>query len=94
MQPRPRSSLEVIQPEFLLELLVPLLDRPAAMRQGYQPGDGSILGEVGDVVLVAVRPDPLDEQPPHGAGAIVRLGVGLADPDRHSFDGSRNWSNG
>ena len=57
MQPLPRPALEVIQPELLLELLVPLLDCPAAMRQGHQPGDGSILGEVGDVVFIAVLAD-------------------------------------
>jgi len=33
MRSPPRSALEVIQPQFLLELLVPMLDRPAAMRQ-------------------------------------------------------------
>src|SRR5215210_7495149 len=51
VEPPPRPPLEVVQPEFLLQLLVPLFDRPPALpepnrcpaaRVGRQVGQGEL----------------------------------------------------
>src|SRR3954447_26722192 len=58
MQAGPGPALEVAEPQFLLELLMYLLARPARLDGGDQPAQRSPLRQVAEVVflLAAVAP--------------------------------------
>src|SRR5690349_16048844 len=51
VQPAPRAALEVIEPEFFLELLVRLLAHPPGFDERGQLLQGRVRWQVGQVVL-------------------------------------------
>src|SRR6185437_3748147 len=65
---RPRASFEVIEPEFVFQLLILLLDRPALMRQTGEIVERGRAREMDEVVLgPRRRPEvALGEQPDLG----------------------------
>src|SRR5262252_7406430 len=66
----PRATFEVVQPEFLLELLIALLDLPARLPDtncSLQAGGGWQIGQrVADRAVAA----PLDQQPTRFGGGV------------------------
>ena len=52
MQPPPRATLEVIEPEFFLELLVGLLAHPTRFDRGGQLFQRRIGRQVGQIILL------------------------------------------
>src|SRR3954471_19070076 len=72
VEPAPGAALVVVQPEFLLHLLVPLLHRPAALPQPDRLDPASRLGQVAQGVLDLAAGLLLDQQPDRpGPGAVA-----------------------
>src|SRR5262249_16545732 len=70
----PRPPLEVVQPELLLHLLVPLLDRPPALPQPDRPQGARPGRQIGQGVLDLPVGLLLDQQPDRGgAGTLPSL---------------------
>ncbi len=68
MESAPRAALEVIQAEFLFELLIVLFDGPAP---GCEPNEflkRSIGGQVRQVVFKSFVAELFDQQPAGGSG--------------------------
>src|SRR4051794_8517583 len=63
MQASPGPAFEVAEPEFLLELLVHLLARPARLDAGDQPPQRGPLRQVAEVVLLLAAVAPFADQP-------------------------------
>jgi len=51
VQARPRATLEVVEAEFLLELLVSLLTDPTRLDRGREHLQVRVGGQIGEVVL-------------------------------------------
>src|SRR3954463_1738086 len=100
MQAPPRAALEVIEPEFFLELLVRLLTYPARLDQGGQLLQRRVWRQVGQVVLALPRGTVLAHQPHLIAGQMLmglpvqtnRWPVG--DPYANSGELRPQWSLG
>ena len=71
VQPAPRAALEVIEPEFFLELLVRLLAHPARLDQRGQPLQRRVRRQVGQIVLALARRAMLAHQPDLVAGQML-----------------------
>src|SRR3954469_10977203 len=82
MQAGPGPALEVAEPQFLLELLVHLLARPARLDGGDQPAQRSPLRQVAEVVFLLAAIAPFADQPEFLARQAGVLGV--AWPVRHA----------
>ena len=82
MQPCPGSAFEVIETEFLLELLMSLLAHPSGLDGGDQRLDGRISRQVGHVVLLLAARSSFPDQPDlvawHALNAIVSHPVLMA----------------
>src|SRR5713101_4983442 len=85
MEPPPAATFEMIETEFVLELLVVSLDPPTQVSQTDEGGQGCRLGQRREVVLrrrrFAQRPlgqDPLDGP---GFGAVSIMGRPNAQGD-------------
>src|SRR3954462_3681681 len=63
MQAGPGAAFEVAEPEFLLELLVHLLARPARLDGGDQPPQPGPLRPIAEVVLRLAAVAPFADQP-------------------------------
>jgi hypothetical protein len=63
MKTRPGASLEVVEPEFLLHLLVYLFAHPSGLDACRQRQDVSVGWQVGKVVFAPVRRSPFADQP-------------------------------
>ena len=70
MKAPPAAPLEVVETEFLLELLVIALDPPAQLGQPDEPVDWRVGREAGKPVLggLGLLLRPLDQQPELGPG--------------------------
>jgi len=55
VQAGPGAALEVVEPEFLLQLLVPLLAYPAGLDGGREPLERRVGWQVREVVLPLTR---------------------------------------
>jgi len=78
MQPAPGAALEVIEAQFLFQLLVALLDRPALVGEPHQPG-----GQVGEVVFEAAVPESFDtaaSERPRAAASECHAGTPAPAP--------------
>src|SRR5689334_7193669 len=75
MQAGPGSALEVAEAEFLFELLVHLLARPARLDRGDQPPQRGPLRQVAEVVFLLAAVAPFTDQPEFLAGQAGALGV-------------------
>src|SRR5262245_47081126 len=84
MPTRERSAFEVVQPQFGLELLILLLDRPALMRETNQLLERGGFGQIDEEVFDPRRePEVLFAQPPDcGGGAPTPLFVGARHAER------------
>ena len=84
VQAGPGAALEVIEPELLLELLVPLLANPAGLDGCREPLERRVHLQVGEIVLPLPRRAPLankPEFPPEAfAGWRARAGAWPARP--------------
>src|SRR4051812_38489632 len=81
MEPAARPTLVVVQPQFLLHLLIALLHRPAALPQPDRLDPAGRLGQVREGVLELAVGLLLDQQPHRvGPGAIAGGPAG-AGPD-------------
>ena len=58
LPPRQGAAFEVVEAEFVLELLILLLDRPALMRQAHQRAQRGGGGQVDQIVLGRGRSSP------------------------------------
>src|SRR3954452_10902086 len=83
MQAGPGPALEVAEPQFLLELLVHLLARPARLDGGDQPAQRSPLRQVAEVVFLLAAVAPFADQPELLAWQAGALGV--ERPVRHAY---------
>ena len=63
MQPGPGSAFEVAEPEFLLELLMHLLTRPARLYAGGQPPQRAPLWQAAEIVFLLAAVAPFADQP-------------------------------
>src|SRR3954453_18914206 len=83
MQASPGPAFEVAEPEFLLELLMHLLARPARLDAGDQPPQRGPLRQVTEVVFRLAAVAPFADQPEllaRQAGAL-----GIERPVRYVF---------
>src|SRR6185295_4870198 len=63
MQAGPGAAFEVAKPQFLLELLMHLLARPARLDGSGQPPQRGPLRQVTEVILLLAAVAPLADQP-------------------------------
>ena len=63
MEAPPRSTLEVIEPEFLLHLLMPLLACPPSLDSGHDLPTRGRRRQVRQVILAVVVAEPLTHKP-------------------------------
>ena len=102
VQPGPGSALEVVEAEFLLQLLVGLLAGPARLDRRRKHLEGGVSGKVGEGVLRLARRPALTDNPSRavlstlagqvlGGPAADHLGraVGNPDPGGSEVGGSR-----
>src|SRR5215471_13198732 len=79
----PAAALVMVQPQFLLELLVVLLHPPAQLGQPHQAAPRDLLGQVGQPILgrcYRVR-RPFDQQPDRlPLGLVMSLAMGRLHP--------------
>lgn len=68
MKAAPGTTLEVVEPEFLFELLVALLDGPALVGEPHQLRERGVRRQVGQVILEGVVSELLDQKPALDAG--------------------------
>src|ERR1700752_2653257 len=86
----PRSSLEVVEAEFLFQLLMGLLADPSRLDRGRQGAQVHPSGQVGKIVLLLPRSPVLADKPGLVAWKMLlalvpyplRRPVGDADADR------------
>src|SRR6201995_1278821 len=76
MQAGPGAPCEVAEPEFLLELLMHLLARPACLDAGGQLPQRGPLRPVAEVVFLLAAVAPFADQPEFRAWQVRALGVG------------------
>ncbi len=83
----PGAALEVIEPEFVLQLPELLLDPPATFRQGHEPAEAQgLAAEVGHPVLGRggpsgrPRPPPAGRWPPSGSAPGGHRDTGQSAP--------------
>ena len=85
----PGSSLEVIEPEFFLQLLVRLLTDPARLNGSGEHCDRCVDGQVGEVVFVLATGATFADQPGFVAGHMLATHVSnalwrpISDPHAH-----------
>ncbi len=77
-------ALEVVEPQFALELLVLLLDRPALVRQGDQGAQRPDLGREARVAPL-VGGGHADGDEPRGAPRLCPIAPGDASPARRGY---------
>src|SRR5258708_11915502 len=65
MNPPPPAALEMVEPEFVLELLIVARDAPAQLGEAHEIGDGRRHRQGREPILRGLRlvPPPLDEHP-------------------------------
>src|SRR3984957_13189143 len=63
MKAVPRPSLEVVEPEFLLQLLMGLLANPSCLDRGSKAGEVHPGAQVGEIVFLLSRRAVLADQP-------------------------------
>jgi hypothetical protein len=78
VEARPTATLEVIEAQFALELLVAALDLPAFLPEADHLLNGGIRGQVREGVLDGAVFPPLHQEPARQPGAIA---AGPLDPD-------------
>jgi hypothetical protein len=83
VQACPGAALEVVEPEFFLELLVRLLANPSGLDGGRKLLERSVGGQVGQVVLALAGRALLPHDPHLLAGQVLRSHV--VDPLRRSI---------
>src|SRR5512135_1801729 len=77
VQAAPASTLEMIEPQFVLHRLVHLLADPARLNQGRQPLKRHVGGEVGQVIFSLAARAMLADQPNLRTGqALPSCGAG------------------
>ena len=95
VQPGPGAALEVVEAEFLLELLVRLLAHPARLDHAGQLLQGGAGRQIGEVVLLLARRAALTYQPNLLAGHVLSALVAdalrwtIGDPHPHGREASR-----
>ena len=81
MQAAPRTPLEVIEAQFLLQLLITLFNGPALVSEADQLGERSVGRQIGQVILKGVVTELLDQQPARDPGLAPTAGpLGGLDP--------------
>ena len=80
VQADPGSAFEMVQPEFLLELLVRLLADPSGLDGGGERLEGSIGRQVRDIVFPLPGRAPLAQQPD-----LLAAGHALDPPVPHAM---------
>jgi hypothetical protein len=85
MEPLPRPTLEVIEAQLFLQLLVPLFTTPPRFDR---PDDGSrrhVGGMVGEIEFPLARGASLPDQPHFFSGQVLTIGefgaIRYSDPD-------------
>ena len=74
----PGSSLEVVEPEFFLQLLVSLLTDPARLDGAGEHRDRRVGGKVGEVVFVLASSATFADQPGFVSGHMLATHVANA----------------
>jgi hypothetical protein len=84
LPPRQAAAFEVVEPNFVFEFLVLLLDRPTLMREADQLAQGDGGREVDQVIAEAIAAGqfPFAQQPDFGREPMLAPIVSRRDPDR------------
>src|ERR1700692_3311428 len=72
MQALPRSSLEVIEPQFLFQLLVRLLANPSCLDRGGQGAQVGVRWQIAQIVLLLAAGAVLADEPGFVARHMLR----------------------
>src|SRR2546428_4708901 len=100
VEPRPRATLEVIQSQLLLELLIALLHLPARFPQADRFRQGRGRWQVGQRVADRTIGPPLDQQPARFGGRVGQVisraahAPAMGWPDAHPGKLGLEWSLG